>query len=850
MVYYFLNGYTNTNYLGGAFLSFTTKQLKALAYNTKAFDDGVDLFLDGMVSDLSLSYDMNAESHTPPINLNATVSSSDETTSFNVHIKLLKSRLLSMQCSCDNFVKTSNGCPHLLATLLHYSDDSDYWLSLLPELKLPKDEEPSPLDTQLSLNTENNWITLEIIWNYPEVSIDGVSKSVVGDLSTIVRDKEIEGRLKTLIGKYHFEFYKDNKLYLHRNNDIYEFIHSGLDEFKSFCELTTSPDFDQIVINPPSQSRLNIELQNNKLFLNFEHANIQTTDIQGLLDAYTKQAPYYRLASGNFLALDNISNEEAHNLGVLAQILETLIPEGSDRHSSEPTLPAYRALYLDQLLSNYATFSVSKNTAFRKLIDDITHAKTTEYTIPTSLHATLRDYQVMGFKWLKTLAHYGLGGILADDMGLGKTIQTITLLLSEADQVDHPSLIVCPTSLVLNWQHELSTFAPSLKVLIITGTPTERLNLLSQVGDYDVILTSYDILSRDIAEYQNINFHYCIADEAHYIKSRRTLKSKALKSVNSQIRFALTGTPIENSLAELWSLFDFVMPGYLFSHHKFQQEFELPISKEGDQEQATLLQSMTSPFILRRLKSDVLTELPAKTETVCYIPMMEDQETLYKTYVSTAYDELNTEIATLGFNRSHIKFLSLLTRLRQLCCHPKLCLPSYTGDCGKLDACLELVTNSIDAGHKVLIFSQFTSMLELLAKELTELNISHFTLRGSTPSEKRLDLVNDFNEGDTQVFLISLKAGGVGLNLTSADIVIHYDPWWNVSAQNQATDRAHRIGQLNPVQVYKLITQNSIEEKIELLQQQKLDLTEQVLQRGETFLNQLTQEEVMKLFEF
>lgn len=830
-------------------MAFTTKQLKSLAYNTQAFDAGVELFLEDKISNFNIYYKQIDQVSLPAIVLHADVTPLASSTSFNTNIQLsTKDVLLNMQCSCDHFLKTHNACPHLLATLFYYSDDSAYWLAQLPQLNIPSSGEASPLKIKACLDTEYSYVTLKIVWQYPDVTIDAVSRSIQGYIATIKRDRNAESTFKNLIGKYHFEFYTQNLLYLHKSSDIFQFITKGMDELKNFCDLSFSPAFEQLTKTSLPNPQLNITLEQNHLYLDFGQDNLSPSELEGLLQAYSNGDSHYRLASGKFLSLTHHSSEELENLKLFVHVLSTLFPNEKGTLGSQIVLPAYHALHLNQTFSNYTSFSITKNKAFRKLIDDVTHANHTNYAIPDTLYATLRNYQITGFKWLKSLSSYGLGGILADDMGLGKTIQTITLLLSESNTSQHPSLIVCPTSLVLNWAHELTTFAPSLRVLVISGNASKRLSLLSQVEGYDIILTSYDLLARDILDYQDLEFHYCIADEAHYIKSRRTLKSKALKSIRSHIRFALSGTPIENSLTELWSIFDFIMPGYLFTAYKFSTDFDYPITKLNSQSQATLLQNMIAPFILRRLKSDVLQELPPKTETVCYIPMTAEQETIYQTYTATTLDTFNTEIATLGFNRSHIKILSLITRLRQVCCHPQLCIPQYTGDSGKLGACLELVTTSIEAGHKVLIFSQFTSMLDILEAELSHLNISHYTLRGSTPSHKRLELVDQFNTGNVPVFLISLKAGGVGLNLTSADIVIHYDPWWNVSAQNQATDRAHRIGQVNPVQVYKLITQNSIEEKIELLQQQKLNLTEQVLQTGETFISQLSQEEIMNLF--
>ena len=343
---------------------------------------------------------------------------------------------------------------------------------------------------------------------------------------------------------------------------------------------------------------------------------------------------------------------------------------------------------------------------------------------------------------------------------------------------------------------------------------------------------------------------YIIADEAQYIKNNNTKNAKALKKLKSEVRFALTGTPIENSLSELWSIFDFIMPGYLFSYKKFKEEYENPIIKDNDIYVMEKLQKLVAPFILRRIKKEVLKELPDKTETVMYSEMDSEQEKLYKAYLSSSKKEINNEIEEFGFEKSKFKILSIITRLRQICCHPSLFISDYDVESAKLEQCIELIEGAISAGHKILLFSGFTSMFDIITKRLEQREIEYSILTGQTKVDTRIEMVDEFNKDENiKVFLISLKAGGTGLNLTGADIVIHYDPWWNLSAQNQATDRAYRIGQKNNVQVFKLITSNSIEEKIQKLQERKMDLSDQVIKTGETFINKMSREDIMDLFE-
>ena len=365
-----------------------------------------------------------------------------------------------------------------------------------------------------------------------------------------------------------------------------------------------------------------------------------------------------------------------------------------------------------------------------------------------------------------------------------------------------------------------------------------------------MVITSYDLLKRDVENYKGKKFKYIIADEAQYIKNSSTQNATSLKSLNGDTKFALTGTPIENSIAELWSIFDFIMPGYLYNYNKFKKKFEEPILKLEDTEALVRLKKLISPFVLRRVKKDVLTELPEKNITIMKSEMSKEQEKIYLSYWAQTKKEVAEELSGNGFEKSKFKILMLLTRLRQICCHPSLFIENYNGGSGKLDQCMDLVNDAIEAGHKILIFSSYTSMFEIIEKGFEKSGIKYFKLIGSTPVGKRIEMVDEFNKNaDVKVFLISLKAGGTGLNLTSADVVIHYDPWWNVSSENQATDRAYRIGQKNSVQVYKLIASNSIEEKINKMQERKEKLSKDVLSTEETFINKMSKEEILNLFE-
>ena len=413
------------------------------------------------------------------------------------------------------------------------------------------------------------------------------------------------------------------------------------------------------------------------------------------------------------------------------------------------------------------------------------------------------------------------------------------------------SLVVSPSSLSLNWQNEATKFAKELKTLVIRGSYLERKSRIDKIDEYDLVITSYDLLKRDIDLYKEkgYQFRYVIADEAQYLKNSNTQNAKAIKQMKADTKYALTGTPIENSLAELWSIFDFIMPGYLFGYRKFKNTYEMPIVKGEDEEVMAKLKMLIEPFVLRRNKKEVLTELPDKTTTVLNNEMGEEQRNIYINYLIRAKQDLSEKIELDGYEGSRMQILAALTRLRQICCHPSLFIKDYKEGSSKLEQCMEIIQTGIEGGHKILLFSGYTSMLEILEKELIQANIKYFKLTGSTKVEERINLVDEFNDNpEIKVFLISLKAGGTGLNLTGADMVIHYDPWWNISTENQATDRAYRIGQKNNVQVYKLITKNSIEEKIYKLQEKKAKLADQMLDTNTTFISKLSREEIMELF--
>ena len=537
-----------------------------------------------------------------------------------------------------------------------------------------------------------------------------------------------------------------------------------------------------------------------------------------------------------------------------------------DIEKGEITLPINRTMYLNTILKSLNSTPIEKNDEYKKIVTNLDKSALDEIHVPVELDSVLRYYQKTGFKWLKLLDSYKFGGILADDMGLGKTIQILSVILdyienySNKDEIigqesienKKASLVIAPSSLTLNWKKEAEKFAKNLKVMVIRGNQQERNILINQIEDYDLVITSYDLLKRDIEQYKqkDYNFRFIVADEAQYLKNSNTQNAKAIKELKADTRYALTGTPIENSLSELWSIFDFIMPGYLYDYKKFKVLYEAPIVRDEDSKALDKLRTLIEPFVLRRTKKEVLTELPEKEVTVLESEMQEEQQEIYLSYLSNVKEDVANLIQENGYGRNQMKVLAALTRLRQICCHPSLFIKDYQGESSKLEQCMEIIEEATNGGHKILLFSSYTSMLSIIEQELNKKHIKFFKLTGATKVDERINLVDEFNSNDEiKVFLISLKAGGTGLNLTGADMVIHYDPWWNLSTENQATDRAYRIGQKNNVQVYKLITKNSIEEKIYELQRKKETLIDNVLDTKTTFLNKLSKEDIMSLFE-
>ncbi len=705
--------------------------------------------------------------------------------------------------------------------------------------------EPEPLQAYFYIDCPSgDVVTLSVTYRYGDVSFSPLQEPAP---FLDYRDEVRELRISHILKKYFTARYvKSSQLVIDGDEEgIYRLMEEGIGELEQegIVELSRKARELEAWQMPPVQ--INLTLKGGWLSLDVDLEGLPPEDLKEILSRYEEKRAYYRMKDGSFL---KINEKEADTLLALSHCGEG--GQGISR------VPAGRLWYINWLLEQSQETKRQQDSGVDRLLQGLEALVTGEGTgleeeVPDTLKGILRPYQVKGFCWLASLDRLGFGGILADDMGLGKTIQVLALLVRE-QQIQpgrcSPSLVVCPSSLVFNWEQECRRFAPSLRVLAVTGTGPARQQLLEHVREYDLVLTSYDMLKRDIAMYEPIIFRYHIIDEAQYIKNQRTKCAAAVKAVRSRTRFALTGTPVENRLEELWSIFDFLMPGYLYTSSRFRQMFETPLIRDGDQEALARLLCLTRPFILRRVKGDVLQELPEKVENVVYAKIEGEQKKLY-TAAAVRLKEMLEEESDGEFRQNRLMVLTRLTRLRQICCDPGLCYENYQGESAKMEACMELVENGAAGGHKILVFSQFASMLRRIAARLDQAGISYHLLTGSTGQQERKQMVSSFGEDSVRVFLISLKAGGVGLNLTAADIVIHYDPWWNAAAQNQATDRAHRIGQKHTVMVYQLIARNTIEENILKLQEAKGRLASQVVDGDPRNFAALSREDLIRLLE-
>lgn len=677
-------------------------------------------------------------------------------------------------------------------------------------------------------------LVTRMIFAYGEHEVNPLQDEQKGSY-ILVRDREEEEQLLRLMYDKHFSVRRE-QFVLTKEDEIFQLMTEGIQDLCRQFEVFYSKEYKANSIKKVGMLSAGIRLNTdiNLLEMDVDYGHIPKEELRDFFRSIKLKKKYYRLKSGAFV---NLMTEDKQ-----IDELRDLLSIGEVTEDNKIAFSQTAVMEVDELLPH--TQRITRDAGYKQLLEDLKNPDKTNWELPNGMEDILRPYQITGYRWLCSLAHYGMGGILADDMGLGKTLQTITYVLANPGT---RTLIVCPTSLAYNWQDEFSKFAPQIATQIISGTPQERADLMQQSTDVPVWITTYPLIRKDVDLYKAQIFDACFIDEAQFIKNPTSLGAKAVKAVQAKHRFALTGTPIENTLSELWSIFDFVMPGFFCRYRQFEECYEKPILRDHDSVQMQKLRRKIRPFVLRRMKKEVLTELPDKIETRRMAEMGAKQRKIYESYLARIQMELaGDEENTPGGNRMQV--LAALTRLRQICCHPATFASNYHGGSGKLDLLMEQLPDILEGGHSVIVFSQFTSMLSIIAHELKQRNIPFFYLAGSTSAQERKREVKEFNRGEVKVFLISLKAGGTGLNLTGADTVIHFDPWWNPAVEDQATDRAYRIGQKKKVQVIKYVMKDSIEEKIYELQKRKKQLSDQLIQAGESFVTQLTMEEIKELF--
>lgn len=706
------------------------------------------------------------------------------------------------------------------------------------------------LEKRVYLDYRETGIDIKLEFAYGEHTYDpyagdAASKEDEGDNATIVlRDRTEE---RNFLKQFNHRIFKRTPTGLSVTGDHNEYIF--LSEFAPVLKensvlYATSAYRDKRVVNEAKiHQSIKLNESENYLEYSFSIEGVSEKELSQVLKAYRQKKKYYKMKQGGFISLENTSFEMMHSLMRNFDV--------KTKHMGEDIkLPASAAYYIDYHLDREEKRRVSRNDSFKRLTMRLKNPQSIDITVPSKLEKTLRPYQATGYQWLRTLSSLKMGGILADDMGLGKTLQILAFLLSKKEEGEsRPALIVAPTSLVYNWASEIEKFTPELSYNVVHGSRPERESIIKGSDANAIFITSYATLRRDIDLYGDIVFSSIILDEAQHIKNETSKAAQSAKKLIASNRFALTGTPMENHLGEFWSIFDFVLPGHLGSRYSFTKLYEKPITKDQDLEKSEALRALIKPFLLRRLKRDVLPELPEKIESQIVIEMSEEQKRVYAATVSRIRGEINKQISEHGFAGSQLQILSALTRLRQICSHPGVYLDDYEGTSGKFEALRELLEELKESGHRTLIFSQFTSVLNLIRQMVEEMNLSYHYLDGKTKARDRGQMVDVFNGGEGDVFLISLKAGGSGLNLTGADTVIHFDPWWNPAVEDQASDRAYRIGQTKNVHVMKLVTRGTIEEKIVKLQERKRELIDKVVKPGETFITKLDEKEVREMFD-
>ncbi len=689
----------------------------------------------------------------------------------------------------------------------------------------------TPLTAKLYLDRVKNRLLAALEFHYENIVINPVENRDPSVSASVIRDEEKENEILQLMEDSSFSK-TDSGYFLHNEELEYEFLYHVVPKLQKLAQIYATTAVRNRIFreNPRPSFRVRMKKERtNWLEFKFELDGIPEQQIKDVLQALDEKRKYYRLRNGQLLSL------ETREFAEIQRFLNT-IPVDKKTIESIHEVSIMQGLSLLDTVDDSPMLIVEDSLC--EFLDTLRNPGNLKFEVPIGLEPILRDYQKRGYQWMKTLAHYEFGGILADDMGLGKTLQSITFILSELTDIRakrQPVLIVCPSSLSYNWLSEMMKFVPEIQAVVVDGQQAERYRIQKEALAMDVIITSYPLLRRDIKWYEKQTFHTVFFDEAQAFKNPMTQTARAVKKVKAGHRFALTGTPVENSPEELWSIFHVVFPELFKGLKEFSNLSRKKIARR------------VRPFLLRRLKEDVVSELPEKLEFTETAELLPEQKKLYAAYLAKLREDTLKHLDKDTIRKNRIKILAGLTRLRQICCHPALFVEGYQGSSAKFDMLMRIIEESRLSGRRVLIFSQFTKMLELIGRSLALKGLPFFYLDGATPSEERLEICNRFNDGERDFFLISLKAGGTGLNLTGADTVILYDIWWNPAVEEQAADRAHRIGQKNVVQVIKLVTRGTIEEKISELQDKKRNLIEEIIDSEERGTSVLTEEDIREI---
>ncbi|WP_046213848.1 DEAD/DEAH box helicase [Paenibacillus wulumuqiensis] len=702
----------------------------------------------------------------------------------------------------------------------------------------------TPLQARLYLDRVRDRLLAGLEFQYGDVIINPLSPTPAQeDERILLRDGEREEQILQLMDEGSFAA-TEGGYFLTDEEAEYEFLYHIVPRLEKLVQVYATSVVKSRIQDPLAPPRMTVhtDSRHDWLEFRFELDGIPESAIVQVLKSLQEQRRYYRLPTGAFLPLED---EQFRQVADFIRKTGMALP-ADDQALEDGVLFRIPLIHgLEALDAQDQNEVVRFDRSVRKLLENIRNPDLYDVPVPPLLAPILRDYQQYGYQWLRTLAHYGFGGILADDMGLGKTLQSITFIasvLSDIRSSGQPAIVVAPASLTYNWQYEFRRFTPDIRTAIIDGNRAQRERQWQEIQrsgsaglSVDVIITSYPLLRRDVEYAGQGSYHTMILDEAQSFKNALTQTARAVKQINARHRFALTGTPIENSVYELWSIMHVIMPGLLGTRKEF-----------ADLEARTIAKRIR-PFVLRRMKSDVLKELPDKLETTHVSELLPEQKKIYAAYLAQLQQDTLEHLYEKNFAEYQIRILAGLTRLRQICCHPGLFVEDYQGGSAKLEQLLEIINDCRDAGKRMLVFSQFTGMLSRIREELGQYNVPYFYLDGSTPSAERVELCRRFNEGEQDVFLISLKAGGTGLNLTGADTVILYDLWWNPAVEEQAADRAHRMGQQNRVQVIRMVARGTVEEKMLELQQTKKDLIDEIIQPGQEVKPMLTEQDIREL---